>query len=124
MPTTIWTTTSGTSPFNPENRSTRTGSATTTSACTRKIKPGVMCVRSASCLKRAASCDEIPQRQENDFQIERHAAGANVVQVPGEGITPIQKATTVDLRQSTDTGLAREFVHFFRRLVLHNLTSL
>src|SRR5271170_1035720 len=34
-------TTSGTSPFNRERRSNATGSATTTSACTRNITPGV-----------------------------------------------------------------------------------
>src|SRR5436305_12339896 len=106
-------TTSGTTPFSRENRSTTTGSATTTSACTRNIKAGLIMPRLAWGLKGAAPSDEIFQRHKNYFQIESHRTRADVLQIPSQGFPPIQKASTADLRQAADPRFARELIHFF-----------
>src|SRR5205085_5354531 len=72
-------------------------------------------------LECAATREDVLDRLDNDFQIQRDTARADVLQVPSQGLTPIQKAPTIDLSQPGDTGFTGEFIHFLWGVVLQHL---
>src|SRR5438067_5891314 len=127
-------TTSGTTPFRREKRSSATGSATTTNAWTRKIKAGVIAL--PKCFvgevnrdqpggsERSVTQQDLFQRDQQDFEVEPDVAPADILEVVGDRLAPVEQTAAIDLRQPGDPRLAGEFVHLIRGIVLENFRCL